>query len=152
MKKYTHWPQLILGIVFSWGVLIVAFEFLDNFNSDFIILYLGCIFWTLAYDTIYAYQDRDDDIANNIKSTAVLFGNKGKVYIKIFYLVFFSAISYLSLENSQNIYSLVIVIMFLFVMNIIINKWEVKSIKSSDYYFRLNNFIGLFCFLFLLIF
>ena len=152
MKRYTYWPQLVLGIIFSWGIIIVAFQFIDNFNGDFIVLYFGCIFWTLAYDTIYAYQDREEDINNNIKSTAVLLEDKGLKYIKIFYLVFFCTIGYLALKNSQNIYSLVIVIIFLFVMNIVLNKWEIKSVKSSNYYFKLNNFIGLCCFLFLLTF
>ena len=150
MKRYTHWPQLILGIIFSWGIIIVSFQFLNNFNIDFLILYFGSIFWTLAYDTIYAYQDRDDDIINGIKSTAVLLGNKGLLYVKIFYFIFFSVIGYLSWKNSNNIYSLLIVIIFLLVMNIILNKWDTKSIKSSNYYFKLNNFIGLCCFLFLL--
>ena len=152
MKRYTHWPQLILGIIFSWGIIIVSYQFLNNFNLDFIILYFGCIFWTLAYDTIYAYQDREDDIINGIKSTAVLLGNKGLKYVKIFYLVFFSIIGYLSWKTSQNIYSLIIIIIFLFVMNIILNKWKIKSIKSAGYYFKLNNIIGLCCFLFLLTF
>ena len=152
MKRFTYWPQLILGIVFSWGVIIVSFQFLNYFSIDFIILYFACIFWTMAYDTIYAYQDREDDIINEIKSTAVLFGDRGLKYIKIFYLVFLSLIGYLSWKNSHNIYSLVVVIIFLFVMNIILNKWESKSTKSTNYYFNLNNVVGLFCFLYLLIF
>ena len=92
------------------------------------------------------------DIINGIKSTAVLLGDKGLKYVKFFYLVFFSIIGYLSWKTNPNIYSLIIVIIFIFVMNIILNKWEIKSIKSSNYYFKLNNFIGLCCFLFLLIF
>ena len=107
MKRYTYWPQLVLGIIFSWGIIIVAFQFIDNFNGDFIVLYFGCIFWTLAYDTIYAYQDREEDINNNIKSTAVLLEDKGLKYIKIFYLVFFCTIGYLALKNSQNIYPII---------------------------------------------
>ena len=89
MKRYTHWPQLILGIAFSWGVIIVSFQFYKTITFERTLLYIGCIFWTLAYDTIYAYQDRDDDIINNIKSTAVLFANKGQLYVKFFYLMFF---------------------------------------------------------------
>ena len=72
LKRYTHWPQLGLGLAFNWGVLIVSVEFLGNITFDFLLLYIACIFWTLAYDTIYAYQDKEDDIQNNIKSTAVL--------------------------------------------------------------------------------
>lgn len=152
MKRHTHWPQLILGIIFSWGVIIVSIQFFNTLNKDFIILYFGCIFWTLAYDTIYAYQDREDDIITGVKSTAIIFGNKGLNYVKFFYFVFFSSITYTVWENSQNIYSLVIAIIFIFVMNIILNKWDIKSEKSSNYYFKLNNFIGLCCYLFLLTF
>ena len=152
MKRFTYWPQLILGAIFSWGIIIVSIQFKNNFDFDFIILYLGCIFWTLAYDTIYAYQDREDDIINGVKSTAVLLGNSGVKYVKFFYFIFFSTIGYLSYKNSSNIYSLLIVIIFIFVMNIILNKWEMKSIKSSHYYFKLNNYIGLGCFLYLLVF
>ena len=151
MKRYIFWPQLFLGIVFNWGIIIVSFQFLNNFNYNFIILYFGCIFWTLAYDTIYAYQDKEGDIINGIKSTAVLFSDRGLKYVKFFYFVFFSIIGYLSWINNHNIYSLIIVIIFIFVMNIILNKWEIKSIESSNYFFKLNNFIGLCCFLFLLI-
>ena len=152
MKRYTYWPQLFLGIVFSWGVIIVSFEFLDNFNTDFLILYFGCIFWTLAYDTIYAYQDREDDIINGIKSSAVLLGNKGLKYIKLFYLIFFSTIGYLAWKTNHNILSLIIVIIFIFVINRLLNKWKIESTKSANYYFRLNNIIGLCCFLYLIIF
>ena len=62
MKRYTHWPQLILGITFSWGVLVASFELFGTISIEIILLYIACIFWTLGYDTIYAYQDRDDDI------------------------------------------------------------------------------------------
>ena len=81
MKRFTYWPQLALGVVFNWGVLIVSMQFNNYLSISLIILYIGCIFWTLAYDTIYAYQDREDDIKNNIKSTAVLFNQYGKYFI-----------------------------------------------------------------------
>ena len=152
MKRLTHWPQLILGIIFSWGVIIVSVQFLNTLNLNFIILYFGCVFWTLAYDTIYAYQDREGDIISGIKSSAVLLGDGGIKYVKFFYLLFFCTIGYLSWQNTHNIHSLIMVIVFIFVMNIILNKWDIKSIKSCNYYFKLNNFIGLCCFLFLLIF
>jgi 4-hydroxybenzoate polyprenyltransferase len=152
MKRYTYWPQLLLGIIFSWGVIIVSIQFLNSLNKNFILLYFACIFWTLAYDTIYAYQDKKDDIIHGIKSTAVLLDKKGLKYVKFFYFVFFSIIIYLTWENSHNLFSLVIAIMFIFAMNTMLNKWNIKSRKSSNYYFKFNNFIGLCCFLFLLIF
>ena len=67
MKRFTYWPQLALGIIFNWGILISSMQFNGYLSSTFILLYVGCIFWTLGYDTIYAYQDRKDDIKNNIK-------------------------------------------------------------------------------------
>ena len=73
LKRITFFPQLFLGIIFSWGVLIVSMQFNTRITFDFILLYFVCIFWTLAYDTIYAYQDMSDDVLNKIKSTAVYF-------------------------------------------------------------------------------
>ena len=152
MKRFTNWPQLILGFAFSWGIIIVNVEFLKEFNLDFFLLFIGCTFWTLAYDTIYAYQDRFDDIKNNIKSSAVLLGNKGRIYLIFFYLIFFLIIGYLSVKSSGNYYNLIVIIIAIFVMNNLLNKWDPKSKNNSDYYFNFNNIIGLGCFLFLLIF
>ena len=152
MKRYTYWPQLVLGLIFNWGVIIANAQFLNEFMWNHTLLYVGCVFWTLAYDTIYAYQDRIDDIDNNIKSTAVLFGEKGPVYVKFFYFIFFSILGYLSFKTSENLLSLVVIIILIFVINNQLNKWDPGSKNSSNYYFKFNNIIGLCCFLFLLIF
>lgn len=152
MKRYTYWPQLILGIIFSWGVFIVYFQFSNKFELEYVLLYIGCIFWTLGYDTIYAYQDIEDDIKNNIKSTAVLFKNKGIYFVKFFYLIFFLNIGFISWKTSDNLYGLIVIILYIFVINLLLNNWDIKSRASSNYYFKFNNLIGLGCFLFLLIF
>ena len=152
MKRFTNWPQIILGIAFSWGVIMVSLQFNYFVTTNFMLLYLACIFWTLAYDTIYAYQDKNDDIQNNIKYTSVLFGKKGRTIVKFFYLMFFLIIGYISWEMSHNILSLIVIISYIFVINIKLNKWEPESRKSSNYYFKLNNIIGLCSYLFLLIF
>ena len=152
MKRFTHWPQIILGVVFSWGVILVSLQFNNYFNINFILLYIACIFWTLAYDTIYAYQDRNEDILNNVKSTAVLFGKNGPTIVKFFYLMFFLIIGYISWEISNNFLSFIVIILYIFVMNLEINKWDPESLESSKYYFKLNNFVGLCSCLFLLIF
>ena len=152
MKRFTHWPQLALGIIFNWGVLIVSMQFNNYLSISFIILYIGCIFWTLAYDTIYAYQDREDDIKNNIKSTAVLFNQYGKNIILGFYTVFLIIIGFVGFQNTSSITSIFIIILFLFAMIYFFNKWDTKSKKSSNYFFRINNFFGLLCFIYLLIF
>jgi len=152
MKRFTHWPQLILGIVFNWGILIVSMQFIGYLSTSFIVLFIGCIFWTLGYDTIYAYQDKEDDIKNNIKSTAVLFGNKGKKYVLLFYLIFFIILGYMGFQISGSITSIFVLIIFLIAMMYFLNKWNLESRGSSSNYFRLNNLIGLFSFIYLIVF
>jgi 4-hydroxybenzoate polyprenyltransferase len=152
MKRITYWPQLVLGIVFSWGVLITSFELYREITLDYFLLYLACIFWTLSYDTIYAYQDRNDDISNNVKSTAVLLGEKGKLFVRFSYFCMLSLISYLSWKSSENLASLGVIIVILIGINIIINKWQPHSAQSSNYYFRQNNLLGGVIFLYLLFF
>ena len=152
LKRFTHWPQLGLGIVFNWGILIVSIQFLDKISLDYLILYFGCIFWTLAYDTIYAYQDIKDDLKNNIKSTAVLFKEKGKKYVFLFYSVFFISIGFLGYRSSESFLSLIVIIVLIFVIGIYLNKWKINSVESSNYYFRYNNAIGSIFFIYLLVF
>jgi 4-hydroxybenzoate polyprenyltransferase len=152
MKRITYWPQLVLGIVFSWGVLITSFELYGEITLDYFLLYLACIFWTLSYDTIYAYQDRNDDISNNVKSTAVLLGEKGKLFVRFSYFCMLSLISYLSWKSSENLASLGVIIVILIGINIIINKWQPHSAQSSNYNFRQNNLLGGVIFLYLLFF
>ena len=85
MKRITYWPQIFLGLAFSWGALMgwpAAFARLDWAP---VILYAGAICWVIAYDTIYAHQDREDDMMIGIKSTALLFGADTKRALTIFY-------------------------------------------------------------------
>ena len=152
LKRYTYWPQLGLGLVFSWGVLIVSIQFTGTISLSFFLLYIACVFWTLAYDTIYAYQDREDDIKNNVKSTAVLFGLKGYKYVRVFYSIFYIIIGFLGFYSSKSFLSLVVIIALIFVMSLYLNKWKLDSTNSSNHYFKFNNIIGLLCFLYLVIF
>ena len=61
MKRYTYFPQLFLAIVFNFSILISWTAAKGIFDNQSLLLYLACIFWTLGYDTIYAYQDKEDD-------------------------------------------------------------------------------------------
>ena len=152
MKRFTYRPQLALGIIFNWGILISSMKFNGYLSSTFILLYVGCIFWTLGYDTIYAYQDRKDDIKNNIKSTAVLFRDKGKKYVFSFYIIFLIILGYIGFQSSGSIASIFVIFLFLIAMGLFLSKWNLESISSSNNYFRFNNFFGLFCFIYLIIF
>lgn len=85
MKRVTYWPQLFLGVAFNWGALLGWAAATGNLEMPAIWLYLGGIFWTLGYDTIYAHQDKEDDALIGIKSTALKFGARSKLAIAIFY-------------------------------------------------------------------
>ena len=152
MKRFTYWPQLFLGLVFNWGILIVSIEFYNKINIEYLFLYFSCVMWTIAYDTIYAYQDRNDDIRNNIKSTAILFGDNGRKIVLMFYTLFFIIIAILGYISSGSFISLIIAFAFIFTIVLFLNKWDLHSTTSSNYYFRFNNVVGLCCFLFLIIF
>ena len=152
MKRFTFWPQAFLGLIFSWGVLIVAIQFENTLSIYFLLLYIACFFWTLAYDTIYAYQDIEDDKKNNIRSTAVLFKEFGKLWVIAFYSVFLIIIGSIGYIKSESIISLFVIFLFLVIWIYIINKWDVKSRKSSNFFFRINNLFGLLCFSYLNVF
>src|SRR6202045_3144694 len=74
MKRITWWPQIVLGLAFSWGALMGFAVTLGRIDATALLLYLGSIAWVIGYDTIYAHQDADDDALIGIKSTALLFG------------------------------------------------------------------------------
>ena len=75
MKRVTWWPQAWLGLTFNWGVLVGAAT-AGSLNVPVFILYAGLVLWTIAYDTIYALQDREDDALIGVRSTARLFGKR----------------------------------------------------------------------------
>ena len=86
MKRITWWPQLFLGLAFSWGALVGWTSIPGALHLPAMILYLGCIFWVIGYDTIYALQDIEDDALVGVKSTARLFGANAKFAVSILYI------------------------------------------------------------------
>jgi 4-hydroxybenzoate polyprenyltransferase len=85
MKRITNWPQLVLGLAFNWGALVGWSAVQGPLSWPPLIFYLGGVFWTLAYDTIYAHQDREDDMLIGVKSTAVHFGDNTKAWLGGFF-------------------------------------------------------------------
>ena len=83
-KRFTWWPQLFLGFAFNWGVLLSWSAYQNSLSITPLFLYIAGIFWTLFYDTIYAYQDTQDDLLIGVKSTAILFGQDAKKWLIIF--------------------------------------------------------------------
>jgi 4-hydroxybenzoate polyprenyltransferase len=89
MKRFTFWPQAFLGITFNIGILIAWAAVTGIIEPPALWLYVSGFFWTMAYDTIYAYQDIEDDRMIDIKSTARLFDKNGPFWIMGFYAVMF---------------------------------------------------------------
>lgn len=85
MKRITYWPQIVLGLAFSWGALMGWAAAFARLDAPAYLLYAGSIAWVIGYDTIYAHQDRDDDALIGIKSTALLFGERTKPMLTLFY-------------------------------------------------------------------
>ena len=105
-KRFTWWPQLFLGICFNWGVLISFAAHNNSLESSVVILYVAGIFWTIFYDTIYAFQDVEDDALIGLKSTALLFGEKAKYWLTFFILMIFILINVaFSLTPTSNLIS-----------------------------------------------
>ena len=85
MKRITYWPQLFLGLNFNWGALIGWTAVTGSLGAPPVLLYLGGVFWTLGYDTIYAHQDKEDDARIGVKSSALALGQKTRPYLFAFY-------------------------------------------------------------------
>jgi 4-hydroxybenzoate polyprenyltransferase len=85
MKRVTYWPQIALGLAFSWGALMGWPAVFARLDWPALLLYAGSIAWVIGYDTIYAHQDREDDALIGVKSTALLFGERTKPILAVFY-------------------------------------------------------------------
>jgi 4-hydroxybenzoate polyprenyltransferase len=85
MKRFTYWPQIGLGLAFSWGALMGWAATFGRLDPPAYLLYAGAIAWVIGYDTIYAHQDREDDALIGIKSTAILFGARTKPMLAVCY-------------------------------------------------------------------
>jgi 4-hydroxybenzoate polyprenyltransferase len=85
MKRVTYWPQIVLGLAFSWGAVMGWAAAFGRLDPPAIVLYAGSIAWVIGYDTVYAHQDRDDDALIGIKSTALLFGERTRPMLAVFY-------------------------------------------------------------------
>lgn len=87
MKRITWWPQIWLGLVFSWGVLVAGAAVNSTLRPEIWLLYAGCVVWTIAYDTIYALQDKEDDALIGVRSSARRLGDQWRGFVLACYCV-----------------------------------------------------------------
>jgi 4-hydroxybenzoate polyprenyltransferase len=85
MKRITYWPQVFLGLNFNWGALIGWTAVTGELALTSLLLYLGGVFWTIGYDTIYAHQDKEDDVLIGVKSSAIALGTQSRPWLFVFY-------------------------------------------------------------------
>ena len=152
MKRFTHWPQLFLGITFNYGLVLAWISIINEISLIPIIFYLGAIFWTLGYDTIYGYQDIKDDEIIGVKSTSIKFKNNPKKFILICYLTFIVSLIIIGLLMKFNLFYFLFLIIPIFQLIFFqIYKLNVNEPLNCLAKFKSNNFLGLIIFVNLLI-
>ena len=152
MKRYTYWPQLFLGITFNYGLILGWVSTENSLNIVPIIFYIGAIFWTLGYDTIYGFQDIKDDEIIGIKSTSIKFKKNPIPFLTICYSIFiFITLMVGILMKFNNLFFIILILPFLHLF-----AYQVKNIKINDAtnclkIFKSNNFFGLLILLTILV-
>ena len=152
MKRFTYWPQLFLGVTFNYGLILGWTSINSEISIVPMIFYLGAIFWTLGYDTIYGFQDIKDDEIIGVKSTSIKFKKNPKFFIFLCYLIFIFILTYLGiLMNFNKIYfgGVILITMHLFIFQI--KNLDINLESNCLKIFKSNNFLGLLIFLNLLI-
>jgi 4-hydroxybenzoate polyprenyl transferase len=147
MKRLTYWPQLFLGITFNWGIILAGSSILNTITPEIILLYIGAIFWTLGYDTIYGYQDIKDDEIIGVKSTSIKFKTNPKKFISLCYFLSICFFILLGLIGNYGINYYIFLILPIVHMSNQIFKLKIKDDLICLKVFKSNNFFGLLIFL-----
>lgn len=146
MKRFFALPQLFLGVVFNWGVL-MGFSATQGFLDESAwLVYASAVFWTFGYDTIYAHQDKKDDKKLGIKSSALLFDKSTKVFVSVFYLL---AIILLLITGYINNFSYIYYLILIIAAAHMIRQLATVNLnneKSSLATFKSNAIFGLVVF------
>tara|TARA_Y100000590_G_scaffold458756_1_gene614215 strand:+ start:31 stop:900 length:870 start_codon:yes stop_codon:yes gene_type:complete len=143
MKRYTYWPQLFLGITFNYGLILGWFSVNNSFDIVPLIFYVGAIFWTLGYDTIYGFQDIKCDEIIGIKSTSIKFKKNPIIFLTICYTIFIFI--FISLGFSMNFnyyYYLFFIIPGCHLIFFQIKKLDINQPNNCLNIFKSNNFFG----------
>ncbi len=152
MKRFTYWPQLFLGITFNYGLILGWTSIHENISIEPIIFYFGAIFWTLGYDTIYGFQDIEDDEIIGVKSTSIKFKKNAKIFLLSCYAVFiFSYLLVGILMNFNSYFFLISIIVAFHLFYFQIFRFDKDDKLKCLNIFKSNNFLGFVVFLSILI-
>ena len=144
MKRITYWPQLFLGITFNYGLILAWISVSNDISLVSIAFYVGAIFWTLGYDTIYGFQDIKDDEIIGVKSTSIKFKNDPKKFLLFCYSVFIVSLIFVGINMNFKFYYFI----FLTLPAIQLFIFQIKKLDISDTCnclskFKSNNFLGM---------
>ena len=152
MKRITYWPQLFLGITFNYGLILGWVAFLNEISLVPIVFYLGAIFWTLGYDTIYGFQDIKDDEIIGVKSTSIKFKNEPKKFLYLFYCFFILSLFLIGILMKFSIfYFLFLFFPIIHLLFFQLKKIDVNFPEICLSKFQSNNSLGLLIYINILI-
>ena len=152
MKRYTYWPQLFLGITFNYGLVLGWVCIKNQLDITPIILYVGAIFWTLGFDTIYGFQDIKDDEIIGVKSTSIKFKKKPHLFLILCYLLFITILILVGTFMKFNyLFYFFVTIPFLHLFYYQIYNFNSNDPKNCLKIFKSNNFLGALIFVNILI-
>ncbi len=152
MKRFTYWPQLFLGITFNYGLILGWTSISQSINFIPIILYIGAIFWTLGYDTIYGFQDIKDDEIIGLKSTSIKFKKKPSQFLILCYLITITCLLITGvIMNFSLIFYFFFIIPFLHLFFYQIKNLKIQNSEICLQIFKSNNFFGFLVFINILI-
>ena len=152
MKRITYWPQLFLGITFNYGLVLAWISISGEISIIPIIFYLGAIFWTLGYDTIYGFQDIKDDEIIGVKSTSIKFKNDPKKFLFISYCMFIISLFLIGiLMNFKMYYFLFMIVPILHLLVFQISRLNTNLSLDCLIKFKSNNILGLIIFVNILV-
>lgn len=124
-KRFTYFPQVILGLIFNLGCLLAALATLETISADFFILYLALVIWTLIYDTIYAFCDISDDLKSGVKSMAIKFAKQPKIYLNLLSVLMGGILLYLGFyDQFRGGYFALILLAIL---------WQISVIRNCNF-------------------
>ena len=152
MKRITYWPQLFLGITFNYGLILAWISISNEISVVPIIFYLGAIFWTLGYDTIYGFQDIKDDEIIGVKSTSIKFKNDPKKFLYISYSLFILSLFLIGkLMQFKIFYFLFMIIPILHLLVFQVKKLNIGLSNDCLTKFKSNSLLGLIIFINILV-
>ena len=152
MKRFTYWPQLFLGITFNYGLILGWTSINAEINLIPLIFYFGAIFWTLAYDTIYGFQDIKDDEIIGLKSTSIKFKSNPTIILYLCYTIFLSSLILIGFLNEfSKLYFLSLIIIVCHMYFIQLNKFNSNVPEVCLKIFQSNNLLGAIIFISLLV-